>query len=73
MVERAPQGWYLELSAFVFVIAHVLAIPIWFHEPVRAALPLWTVFSVTTAGSMVMLAYLWMTHPALRRSMHEPA
>ncbi len=72
LAERAPQGWYLMGTLFVFVVAHVLAVPAWFHAPVREALSLWLVVGSTTVAAAAMTAYLWRAHPGLRASMHEP-
>jgi hypothetical protein len=72
LAARALQGWYLAVIAVAFALIHILALPIWFGEQVRVALPAWLVMSGTALGTLVMCAYLWVVNPDVRTAMHEP-
>lgn len=69
---RTEQGWYLGLSLLIYVGAHVVVVPVWFDEHVTAVLSLWLITAATSAAAIAMAVYLWMTHPGIRASMHEP-
>jgi hypothetical protein len=70
--ERAPQAWYPMAVILFFVGAHVVALPIWFSEPVRAVLSLWLVALGTLVAALLMAAFLWRSHPGIRAAAHEP-
>ncbi|MEX1183194.1 MAG: hypothetical protein WEF86_08145 [Gemmatimonadota bacterium] len=69
---RVVQGWYLALTAVVFVFCHIIALPIWFDARVREDLSLWLIMSGTALATLVMAAYLWRAYPGIRGAMHEP-
>jgi hypothetical protein len=72
LAARALQGWYLALHVVIFGVGHILALPIWFNDNVRAALPIWLVVIGTVLAAAMMGAYLWFANPDIRKAMHEP-
>jgi hypothetical protein len=72
LAARVPQGWYFGLIAVLFVAGHVVALPLWFGEAVRDALPLWLVAASTSLATVAMCAWLWVMNPGIRAQMHEP-
>lgn len=72
VVGRVIQGWYLALTAVVFVFGHIIALPIWFDARVREDLSLWLITAGTAVATVLMAAYLWRAYPDIRRKMHEP-
>jgi hypothetical protein len=72
LAARAVQGWYLALHALLFGAGHILALPIWFNDNVRATLPLWLVVIGTALAAAVMGVYLLIANPDIRTAMHEP-
>jgi hypothetical protein len=70
--EKAPQAWYAMLVILVFVVGHVIALPVWFDAQVSAALSLWLVVVATLLGTALMAAYLWRSRPGIRAAAHEP-
>jgi uncharacterized membrane protein (UPF0136 family) len=64
--ERGPQLWYLGLCFFLLVTFHLLAAMLIFTQPVRAAMPMWTVIGATFLAALAMGAYVLVAHPRLR-------
>ena len=71
LAERAPDAWYAGLMAVIFVAGHILALPIWFDEAVRAVLPLTHMTVATLLGTAGMMIYLWRAHPSLRQALAD--
>jgi hypothetical protein len=67
LFERAPDAWFIGLIALIFAIGHVVALPIWFREEVRAVISLWAVSAATVLATAVMVIYMLRAHPALRQ------
>lgn len=71
LAEKGEQMWYLSLGLFLFVLPHVLGLPIWFRATVRQSVPLWSVALATAVSSIVMAGYLLHAHPRLRDQITE--
>lgn len=69
--ERGAQFWYIGLSLFLYGILHVLGLVLWLAEPLRAALPIWTLLTATVLSLLGMSLYLVIVHPGLRRELRE--
>jgi hypothetical protein len=68
----AQQGWYLGVVGLLFIAGHIVALPIWFGDAVQATLSPWLVSAGTTAGVVVISAYLWWRNPAIATAAREP-
>jgi len=69
LAEGGPEVWYLSLVALLFVLVHALGLPLLLPDTATRAVSPWLVALATTLAVVAMTAFLWRTHPALRRSM----
>lgn len=68
----AQQGWYLGAVGLLFIVGHIVALPLWFGDAVQATLSPWLVSAGTTTGIVAMCAYLWWRNPSIAAAAHEP-
>jgi hypothetical protein len=67
--EERPTLWFGALLTFVMVAWHLTGAVLGLLAPVQACLSLWSVTAAGFAGALAMAAYLWWTHPRLRRAL----
>ena len=70
LAEGGPEVWYLSLIALLFVLLHALGLPLLLPGAVAGGVSPWVVAFATGIAVVVMLLFLWGTHPALRASLH---
>lgn len=67
---RGPEFWYLGLTAFVFVGAHLLALIVTITAAVREAASWWLLGGATALAALALMGVIWRMQPALGAALH---